>query len=324
MSLLTPVEPPAAPPPPPLSTPPPPAGTPPAGTPPTGIPPAGTPPPSNQPFYDGWIKDGGKLDKSVYSRLPDHLKPHAEAILGRYDTLEAMLGGLINANQALGKKGLEPLPPSATPEMKAERDALMRKINLVPEKPEGYGITKPKDWGDKPWDDQFATEAAKIMHQGNVPPDVAKKLLDLNLSRSSELIALQQAQRKAVDEQFTAAQKDLLYKQWPNEGDFQRNISKAQRMAMTLGLDPQSAHFNDASMVIAMANFANMVGEDKLVQGESTSALGTSFRAMALDIQQNESNPLYKAFRNQSDPQHGIAVQKVSEYNQKHHASMRK
>ena len=321
MSLLTPVEPPATPP----SAPPasPSGGTPPAA-PPAGTPPSAPPTPSNQPFYDGWIKEGGKLDKSVYARLPDHLKPHAETILGRYDTLEAMLGGLVNANQALGKKGLEPLPPSATPEMKAERDALMRKLNYVPEKPEGYGFKKPEDWGELPWDDQFTTGAAKILHDGNVSPEVAKKLFELNISRSKELIAQQQAQTAEANKQFTAQQKELLYKQWPNEADYQRNISKAQRMAITLGLDPMSAHFNDASMVVAMARFAEMVSDDKLIQGETTSELGTSFRAMALDIQNNESNPLYKAFRDGSHPQHSVAVKTVSDYNKKHLASMRK
>jgi len=66
-----------------------------------------------------------------------------------------------------------------------------------------------------------------------------------------------------------------------------------------------------------------MVSEDKLVGAGSGGGSGAkSFRAEALDISSNPANPLHKAYRDTSHPQHDATVARVLELNQKYHASL--
>lgn len=277
-----------------------------------------TPAPNTDPFYKDWQSADGKINKASYDRLPDDLKPHAD-MLKTYDTTEALLRALVHNKQMAGKKGLEPLPENATPEVKAEFEKRLHSLNGAPEKPEGYAIKKPDDIPAELWSDDMAKAATEIMHKGHVSPETAKALIEL---QTKSVAAQNQAAIAEHNKQIAdnhKVQMDVLHKEWPDEASFQKNAAAAQRMAVTLGFKPDDAIFGRADMVIAMAKMHDLISPDKLVAGDMHSDLGSGYRAQALDIINNESNPLYKAYRNigVDAATHQRAVDKVRELNEK-------
>jgi len=289
-------------------------------TPPPANPPAApsVPTPNTDPWFKDWQGADGKINKSAYDRLPDDLKPHAEMLKG-YETTEAVLRALVHNKQMAGKKGLEPLPADATPEVKAEFEKRLHSLTGAPEKPEGYGIKKPDNIPPELWHDDTLKAALDIMHKGHVSPETAKALIDLQVKSVDAQGKAGLATLQKQQDDYKAEQMAALHKEWHDDTSFQKNVAAAQRMALTLGFKPEDAIFGRADMVIAMAKMHDLISPDKLVAGDMHSDLGSGYRAQALDIMNNESNPLYKAYRGIGvDAQtHQRAVDKVLELNAK-------
>lgn len=310
-------------PPPAGGTPPPAGGTPPpaGGTPPPagGNPP---PPPPPKPFFDGLYGADGKIDKTAFERLPDHLKPHKDWI-GKYDTIEALITGGANAHALGVKKALGPLLGTEPPEVVAERKAHLDQINSVPKDPKGYGIVRPESLPEQFWNEEAAGKFGLIAQKHSAPPALVKELLDLQTSMTQAEIergkAYETEYYNKQDQAYEAGVKQLGM-------DLDKAKDMAERGAQTLGLDPKDPVFKNAAVRLAAIRMTALVAESKLVTGDPTKAAGGAGdeRAQALDIMNNPQNPLNKAWADPNDPRHEAAKDKVNALYQQYGERQRK
>lgn len=278
-------------------------------------PPAGQTPPNGQQtpvvtksFREGWISNDGKIDKSAYERLPEHLKPFKDT-LAKYDTDEALLTAFAHQSTLIGKKGLMPLPPGASEKDKAEFNARLREVLRVPEKPEGYGITKPKDVPDDQWNGDYVKGVTEIAHKHNISPEAMQELVKFD----SEFAGKARATSEGSMQKQLDTEKSQLQQKWGN--DFGANVALATRAARTAGLDPETDPiFRNARVVEAFAKFGAMVSDDKLVAGGTSAASAASDEAKAQDIISNKANPMNAAYHNERDPLHMQARQQVEQH----------
>ena len=269
---------------------------------------------AGDPFFVNLWDKTGKIDKKAFDRLPDGLKAHKD-LFAKYDTAEAFFHGVANLGQLAGKKGLQPLPDGAPAEVVAERNALMRQLNGVPEKPEGYGLAKPADMPDEQWNGEYVTGIAGILHKHNVSPACAKELAAYDIAAAQKMREGYGAQGEAALQKEAGALKEAF-----GEGDaFSGKINMAQRAARTLGLDINDPTIgNNSRIIIALAKVAEMVSEDRLVSGDGKGGDSMTDRQKAIDIVKNESNPLHKAYHDPNDPRHDEAVAAHSTFNKRH------
>ena len=266
--------------------------------------------PNTKPFYADLYGADGKLNHAAFDRLPDHLKPHVETFK-KYQTVEALLGGMGNLSNLAGKKALAPLPDNAPPEMKAERQALLRQLHGTPEKPEGYGVAKPANIPAEMWDEGYVKDIVGTLHKHNASPALVKELLEVDARHATGKVDRNgQSEAQAYAQEEAALRKAF----GPQYND---KVDLAVRAARTLGLEPTDPIFRNHKVVVAMARVGEMVSEDRLVSADSKGGDGMSDRAKAKDIVTNPSNPLHKAYHNENDPQHDEAVRTHSEFNKR-------
>lgn len=273
-----------------------------------------------KPYYIGLYGEDGKINKDNYERLPDHLKD-SKGLFEQYDTVEGLLGALKNNKQLASKKGLEPLSPDAPEKVVQERNALMAKLNNVPEDSKGYGFTKPEDYPENiPWNEERTGKYADILHKHNASPELAKELFVAQVEdakaeasgvdgKASELFAAEETKLK---EEYGAKLPEIV----------QQAVRGLNSMGIMDGDKPVDANhsiFKNAIAVKMAAAYASAVSEDKLVTGAGGSGLnGMSNRDKALDILNNSNNPLYKAYHDPEHPQHEQAVKTRSNFNRLH------
>ncbi len=292
--------------PPPAGTPPPGGGTPPPGG---GTPP---PPPPAAPYYKGLYGDDGKIDKAALDRLPDHLKPHKD-VLGKYETIDALLTGFGNAHALASKKALTPLEANAPDHVKAERKAMLDGVNNVPKDPKGYGIARPETFPAEHWSEEGAGKMAAIAHKHSLSPDAVKELLGLQM----ELTNGELAKGQQFEADFYKAQDTKFAEAIRTQGVVaDKALDLATRGAVTLGIDPKSPLFKNADVKLACLRMANLVGEDKLISGDlggQGGGGGPDYLTQARDIMRNPQNPLHKAWSDPGDPRNEEVRAKVNE-----------
>lgn len=221
------------------------------------------------------------------------------------------MGNLANL---AGKKGLEPLPKDAPAELHAERAALMRKLNNVPEKPDGYGIKKPDTVPDEQWNGEYVNGVLGILHKHHASPELVKELVGFDQQAADGMRA------KGEAAQAQARDRELATLKQAFGADYEKRLALAARAAKTLDLDvTDPAIGNNAKVIQALARVADMVSEDKLVAGDDSVAPGLTDRERALSIVNDETNPLYKAYHDPEHPQHAHAVRERSRFNQRFH-----
>jgi hypothetical protein len=261
-------------------------------------------------FREGWIGADGRINKANYENLPDSLKPWKETF-SKYDTDEQLLTAFAHSVSLNGKKGLLPLPANASDADKQAFNARLRELQGVPEKPEGYGVAKPKDLPDDQWNGEYVNSMVGILHKHGVPPAAVKELLEadqkhaLTMRGQSDASVLQSLNegRAAVQQAFGA--------------DMDAKLGQARRMALTLGLDvkdPQIA--NNPKLIIALQKAATLISEDKMVtSGDGGVNTGGNDREKAKDIVHNKANPLHEAYHNPAHGLHAQALQTVTALN---------
>lgn len=224
------------------------------------------------------------------------------------------MGNLANL---AGKKGLEPLPKDAPPELHAERAALMRKLNNVPEKPDGYGIKKPDTVPDEQWNGEYVNGVLGILHKHHASPELVKELVGFDQTAADGM------RSKGEAAQAQARERELATLKQAFGNDYEKRLALAARAAKTLDLDVSDPTIgNNAKVIQALARVADMVSEDKLVAGDDSVSPGLSDRERALSIVNNEADPLYKAYHDTEHPQHAHAVRERSRFNQRYHEAL--
>jgi hypothetical protein len=195
----------------------------------------------------------------------------------------------------------------------------MRKLNNVPEKPEGYGIKKPDGVPDDQWNGEYVGGILGVLHKHNASPELVQELTKFDGEFASKL----RAGGEAAQAETLKKEGEALRTAFGS--DFDKKLGQAKRAAATLGLDVNDpAIGNSSKVIIALAKVAEMVSEDKLVSGEGGADFGKSDREKALDIVNNPANPLYKAFHEADHPQHQAAVEQRSMFNKRYHEAQRR
>jgi len=271
----------------------------------------GTSAPINtSPWYSDWLKSDGTVNPASYERMPDHLK-HLSASLKNHGTVNDVFTKMAHLETLAGKKGLGPLPENAPPEVVKARNELMRSINGVPEKPDGYGITKPADLPDTAWNPKAVETASAIMHKYNVPPAAAKELVASQIAIAKEQLAAQ----ATYEAQFFAAQETKIKDEFARANvPFDKGMDLATRTARTFGIDPDTNPiFKNADVILALQKVGVAIGEPKLVTGDSNKpADAMTDQQRAEDIIHNKSNPENAIYWNGGHPQNKAVKQKVN------------
>jgi len=262
-----------------------------------------------KPFYEGLYGADGKLDKTAFDRLPDHLKPHKDWI-GKYDTIEALITGGANAHALGVKKALTPLLGTEPPEVVAERKAHLDQINGVPKDAKGYGIARPDDIPEIFWHQEGMDELAALGLKHSVSPAMMKDVLALQNKVTQESIA----RGKQMEADFYAKQDSDFATAIQRLGiDGDKAADLVQRAAGTLKIDLKNPILKNAEVRLAMVRVTQMISEDKLITGEVArgETLGDELK-QARDIIQNPANPLHKAYLDASDPRNEQAKSEVT------------
>lgn len=196
-------------------------------------------PASPRSLAEGWLDKVPQDQRQEWERHKD-----AKSI---FDVIENERGRRKEAqtelrNRAAADKGL-PLRPegeAATPEAwKAYREA-----HGLPETPDGYGITKPKDYPDALWVDQEARDFAKFAHDNDISPAAVKAITEWYQSRGltayaahQQAVAAQQAAEAKARADYIQSQKETLAQ---NHGvHLDRDLKNIAKMANISGMDAE-------------------------------------------------------------------------------------
>lgn len=253
------------------------------------------------PYHKGFYAEDGKIDKTAFDRLPEHLKVHKD-VFAKYDTFDALLSGFGNAHALASKKQLTPLPADAPANVVAERKALLDGVLGVPKEAKDYGIARPEALPEQHWDGALADKFATVAHKHSISPAAVKEILGIQL----ESTQAQLAKGQQMESDFFATQDKNFAAEVQKRGlAVDKATELATRAAATLGIDPKSPIFKHADVRLALLRFTNLVSEDKLIKGDAADGLGgVDLLAQARDIAGNPQNPKYKAYHDQSHPQH--------------------
>ena len=229
------------------------------------------------------------------------------------------MGGMANMSKLVGKKmDFSPLPDDASDELKAERLDMIRQINGVPESAEGYGVQYPDGFPEEMQNSERLGNYLKVLHEHNAPPSLVNALIQMD---AQEAQAMHEASSQEFDRQISE-EDARLRKEWGNS--YEAKLDLAERGAKTLGIDTDSPVFKSAEVKLAMSNLINIIGESKMVSGDSSGNLGMPDREKALSIVNDKSNPLHAAYHDANHPQHQQAIETHSRFNQRYHELKRK
>ena len=261
-----------------------------------------------------WLGADGAFNHAAFEKAPDELKGLKDSV-GRYKTADEFLKGFSELQKLAAKKGIvEPLPANATDAQKKERMELLRRVNGTPEKPDGYGFQRPQDLPEQYWNNEFAAEVQKVMHEEGVSPSAAKKLFDLNLKTTQAAIQQSQAQEKAFWEGQDKLARDVATK----EGmPFDKVMEWAKAAGRRFGVSDTNPIMKNASALLALARVGRLLGESTLVTGDANEfqvAANTSPASAAKEasaIQTDKNHPLYSAYWNRDGKHSDEEVKKA-------------
>lgn len=239
------------------------------------------------PYYQGLIGEGGKINKDSWDRLPDHLAGLKETI-SRHDTLDSILDSYANQRKALSGKGLTPPDENASEEVKAEYQSKVKQALGIPDSIDGYDFTPPEDLPEHlRWDDETAREVSEMMLNNNVSPQASQAIKEwyVNMKAGEEEKAL--SDFKGLEE--TALQEIAQSGQDP------KVVGQTASQALALlGIDGEEASILTNSAVQAglgskfvqsMANLKALISEDKFASGQPGQGVvtggNTDFKAQA-------------------------------------------
>ncbi len=255
-----------------------------------------------------WLKPDGTVNGAAFDRAPEHLRGLRDGELKNAKTLEDVMTKMTHLATLAGKKGLAPLPADAKPEVVAERNALLRSINGVPDKPEDYGIAKPADLPDAAWNEDAAKSFTAIAHKWNIPPGAVKEIV----GEQAKLAVGQLAAQANYEKEFFEGQERDFKTALEKEGTpYDKAMDLATRTAKTFGLDPESPMFKNAQVRLMLKNIGVAIGEPRLVTGGAGDQAAAGDRAKAEAIIHDKTNPEYAIYHDGTHPQNRVVKEKV-------------
>ncbi len=196
------------------------------------------------PYYADLIGKDGTLNHGAFERLPENLRPLAPS-LANIKTTDQLFEKISHLNALAGRKGLAPLPADAKPEDIAAQQAILRAVNGVPEKAEGYSFKRPDDLPETAWNDNHAKAAQELLHKHNASPALAKDLLALQVQLTKENLGDQQ---KYVTD-FFAAQDQEFRTALQKEGlDYDKTMGLIEQTALRFGMSKDDQVMKNAGV----------------------------------------------------------------------------
>lgn len=267
-------------------------GTPPAAPDPNA-PPAPAPLAAN---WDATLYDAnGALSKDALGKLPADMAD-LRGFLEKYPTRAEAFKSIPHLQRmALSKAGLKALPENATTEQRTAYNAEISKLLGVPEKIEGYGITKPDQLPEgMQWDDNAVNGFLAVAKENQVPPAAAKAIVAYH----QKLVAAQMANAKTTQEQAEAVAVSELKAELPPgvqwaafTAQVDRGIAQASRISgipvERLNEMTKAAGLKDMSRFFSALAAAS--GEDAMPDA----ALSAHSDGIEEQIRKIESNPAF-------------------------------
>ena len=269
------------------------------------------------PYYSDFFGKDGAINHSAFERMPEPLRGLTPT-LQNIKTADDFMGKFAHLNTLAGRKGLAPLPADAKPEDVAAQQAILRAVNGVPEKPEGYGFQRPEDLPETAWDAENAKAAAAIMHKHNISPAAAKELVELQTSLVKGNLA---AQQKYEQDFFAQQENDFRAALQKDGQDYDKTMVLVGQVAQRFGMPADAPMLKNAQVRLMLAQVGKAIGESAVVTGQGTGGDTRSDRAQADDITHNKSNPDYAAYWDANHPKNAEVKARVVALYEKAHTS---
>ena len=242
-----------------------------------------------------------------FDSLPEPIKTIPD--ITKYKTAEEFRKGYDNKNELIGRKGVIIPTEKSTPE---EVNSFFNTLGR-PETPDKYKLSTLE--GLHP-EIKITPETQKMFFETAHKFGLTNKQADdLNKWFLSSVSANLTARDKAYNENV---QKSMAQLKGEWGGEYEKNLTLAQRMVKTFGGNEAMVAFgdlgNDPSVLKFLANIGKRFAEDsidKMGVSDLTTSSGDA-RKQINSIKTDVNNANYKAFWNESDPRHDEVVKLVS------------
>lgn len=237
--------------------------------------------------FAGYLNPDGTFTANWADRLPDELRGVAPTAQ-QFRTLPELLTKVHEFATAPGVR--VPGTGATSEEIAAYRAAIG-----APETPDAYGLAAKPEGFQGEWDEARGKELQDLLHRHNVPAAAAKELAAMEAARATA----EATEAKA----YVDAQTAILKAEWGE--NLGANVAKAVAVAKQFGVDLDKV--GDAKLIQVFHKLHTWVSQDDRmrsgmgINGEFLSIVGENPRTKALDIVNNPSNPLHKAYH-KGDP----------------------
>lgn len=260
---------------------------------------------------DGAAADGpdsAAAGESWRDALPDDVRTHP--FFKEFKSIADLGGWALNAEKALGKKGLIPPDPKADPETRQAfyQSTEYRRAFGVPDAPDGYEIPVPDNVEPTAFDAALHESAKAAAHKWGLSP---AQLAGLTTDAFQPVI--DQFTQEAVG-RMNQARADLQ-KEWGAEYD--RKVAAATDAAQQMFGDRweevRQKRFADGSFLIddpdvvrIFADRAEVIGEDRMVKGGRDGHSSPHAAREEYDRLRHS-----EAYRDRKHPEHRLVNEKV-------------
>lgn len=240
--------------------------------------------------------------------VPENYLRGNEKLFEPIKTQDDLYKTFINSQRMIGRGIFLPDDKASPEERAAALDKVFARLGR-PEKPDGYELPPLRE--GQAWDDRVIAEFKHVAHRAGLTKDQVTAVLSFYRDKVLSDLMPDPIQRAREVEA-------KLVEKW-GEAVFQKRVAEASAAARMIGgeaflqwLD-ETGLGNEPALIEFLAKVGREMVEDGALDGAVVEGLKTSqdYYAEALDIIQNKENPLYKAYRDRSHPQHKVAVDVV-------------
>lgn len=257
--------------------------------------------PVSTPFGSYYNESG--LNREALETLPESAAP-IRSMLEKYQSEDALYGGIKHLQHLAGQKSLQRLPADADDAQKHQHATMVKEYFGVPDHAEGYGIVKPENIPDEVWDQEGTDKLLGILHQHNASPELVRALA----AHQVEGFEAEIAKAPEAEAQRIAGINEEL------QGSFGTELSVVSAEAMkglqALGVAvPESGNLADlkisyTDIVKAGQRMTQLISEDTISReaGRDNRQSGAgSYQDQAMAIKTDPANPFYADFTSE-DP----------------------
>lgn len=217
--------------------------------------------------YSSLINSDGTFKETFHSSLPEDLGNHS--VLKKYQSIEDLAKGTINASSLVGKKA-EEFWKSEDPDVVATRRSIMG----IPDSADGYELSKPASMPDEiGFDDVQLNSYKTLAHEIGLTTEQASKLLEWDADRAQSKIGEVADNYKATVEKAETE----LRGDWGNKFDY--NIGKIKQATDFLGLTEElneTGLANNPTVLKAIFDkIVPAISDDKLIEGAKSDNYAT-------------------------------------------------